>query len=178
MKTLTSLLLVAFVVFAADDKEKDKVESGPKVDSKVAELKPHFVTGTHEGKEADIPGERKDETTLYFFVNTQKFDRPVFRMMKDVDNKLGETNAKAAGYAVWVGCKEDKEKERVPAISQSAKFAKIDIARMETATPEGWGINDEASLTAVVVKKGKVSKVFAWRSVNEKDSAKVLEAIK
>lgn len=168
MTTLAMLMLL----IAAD------VESGPKVDSKVADLKVTFVTGTHEGKEVDIPGERKDEPTVYFFVNTAKFDRPVYRFMKAVDDKLGETNAKAAGFAVWVGVEKDKEKERLPLIAQSAKFAKCDIAWIKTSTPEGWGLNDDAHLTVVIVKAGKVTKTFAWKSVNETDAKAVLDAVK
>lgn len=172
MNLLTPFLLLAGTVSFAD------VESGPKVDSKVSELKATFVTGAHEGKEIDAASERKDEPTIYFFVNYAKFDRPVYRLMKDVDGKLSETNAKAAGAAVWVGVSEDKQKERLSAISQSARFAKIDIAWIRTGTPEGWGLNDDACLTVVVVKERKVTKVFAWKSVNETDSKAVLEAIK
>jgi hypothetical protein len=154
------------------------VESGPKADTKVAELKVTFVTGANEGKEIDLPGERKDDPTVYFFVNAAKFDRPVYRMMKAVDEKLGDANAKAAGFAVWVGVETDKQKERLPLIAQSAKFAKCEIAWITTGTPEGWGLNDDAHLTVVIVKDKKVTKTFAWKSVNETDAKAVLEAVK
>jgi hypothetical protein len=153
------------------------VESGPKVDAKIAELKVTFVTGTNEKKEIDLAADRKDEPTVYFFVNTAKFDRPVYRFMKEVDSKLAETNEKAHGYAIWIAPPDD-QKRRLTPISESAKFAKTDIGWIAKATPEGWGLNDDAHLTVVVAKKAKVAKVFAWKSVNETDAKAVLEAIK
>jgi hypothetical protein len=172
MKSLAAFLMLAFVATAAD------VESGPKADAKVPELKATFATGTHEGKEIDIPSERKDEPTVYIFVTSSKFDRPVFRFIKELDGKLGETNEKAAAFAIWVGGDAEKHKDYLPKVSGSLKGVKTDLAWTTNATPEGWGLNDEATLTVVVVKAKKVSKVFAWRSVNEKDAAKVLEVVK
>lgn len=172
MKSLAALLMLTFAATAAD------VESGPKTDAAVPELKVTFVTGTHEGKEIDLPGERKDEPTVYLFVNNGKFDRPVFRFIKELDSKLGETNGKAAAFAIWVGGKAEKHKDYLPKVAGYFKGGKLDVAWSTNATPEGWGLNDDATLTVVVAKSKKVNKVFAWRSVNEKDVPKVLEAMK
>ncbi len=171
MRSLIVLTLFAGVAMA-------DVESGPKPDAKVADLKVTFATGANEGKEMNIPGERKDEPTVYLFVNSSKFSRPIAQFMRQLDGKLGETNAKAYAYAVWVGAEGDKTKDYLPRVNESIKLTKTDMAWTKTAAPEGWGLNDDAHLTVVVTKDKKVSKVFAWISVSDKDVPKVLEAVK
>jgi len=171
MRTLAVLMLLAAAAVA-------DVESGPKPDAAVPELKVTFATGTNEAKEVNVPGERKDEPTVYLFVNSGKFSRPVGRFLKVLDEKIGDANGKAHAYAVWVGADAEKTNDYLPKVNESMKFTKTDLAWTKTATPEGWGLNDDAHLTVVVTKGKKVFKVFAWVSVSEKDVPKVLEAVK
>jgi hypothetical protein len=44
--------------------------------------------------------------------------------------------------------------------------------------PKDWGINTDAHLTAVVANKGRMAKVFGYRSINETDVPAVREALK
>lgn len=169
---LMALVLTAGTITAAD------VESGPKEKADIPALKVTFATGTHEGKEIDLPGERKDAATVYLFITSDKFDRPVARFIKELDGKLGTANDKAVAYAVWVGGEAERSREYLPRVNQSLKFEKTELAWTTDKTPEGWGLNDEASLTVVVAKEKKAAKVFAWRSVNETDVKNVLEALK
>jgi hypothetical protein len=154
------------------------VESGPKKDSDAAALKVSFVTGPHEGKEVDIVAERKAEPTVYLFATSDKFSRPVARFMRELDTKIGDANAKALVVAAWTGGDAEKHKDYLPKVQQSLKFEKTQLGYLSTATPEGWGLNSDASLTVVVVMDKKVAAVFASASVNEKDVEKVLAAVK
>ena len=43
---------------------------------------------------------------------------------------------------------------------------------------DGWAINGDTHITAVVVHKGKVAKSFAYVSVNEKDVREVMAELK
>lgn len=169
---LIALVLTAVTSTAAD------VESGPKEQADIPALKVTFATGTHEGKEIDLPGERKDAPTIYLFITSDKFDRPVGRFVKELDRKLGAASDTALAYAVWVGGEAERSREYLPRVNQSLKFEKTELAWTTDKTPEGWGLNDEASLTVVVAKGKKAARVFAWRSVNETDVPKVLEALK
>ena len=76
------------------------MESGPKAGEKVGELKVFAVAGPVEGKEVDYAAERKDAPTVYLFVNAEKFDRPMARLLKTVDGKLGEVDDKALALDV------------------------------------------------------------------------------
>ena len=66
MKRIALLFLLAFAPVAFAD-----VESGPKEGEKIAELKALGVIGLQAGKEADFAAERKDEVTVYLFINSE-----------------------------------------------------------------------------------------------------------
>ncbi len=156
------------------------VESGPKAGEKVGALKVHAVAGTIEDKEVDYAKERKDEPTVYLFVNAEKFSRPMNRFMKELDGKLGDATDKALSVAVWVGGEFDKNKEFLPKVQKSVSYEKTALTAFngDATGPTGWGINSAAHLTVVVVTGGKVVKSFAYESVNNTDVKSVMNALK
>lgn len=154
------------------------VESGPKAGEAVPKLPVFAVAGTVEGKQLDFAAERKDAPTVYLFVTAEKFSRPMARFMREIDGKLAETAEKAEAVAVWVGGEADKNKEFLPRAQMSLKFAHTALTVSEAASPDGWGINGDAHLTAVVAVGGKVVKSFPFVSVNETDAPAVLDALK
>ncbi len=167
-----SILLVAGSAFA-------DVESGPEVGDKVGALKVHAVTGTIEDKEVDYAKERKDEPTIYFFVNAEKFSRPMNKYMLTVDGKLADAGEKVMAVIVWCGGDFDKNKEYMPKLQKSVSYAKsaLTVYNGDANGPNGWGVNSAAHLTAVVVVGGKVVKSFAYESVNDTDAKDVLESL-
>jgi hypothetical protein len=172
MKYLSLVTLFLFAGFAHAD-----VESGPKAGEKVGELKVSAVSGANEGKELDYAAERKDAPTIYVFVNYEKLSRPMARFMKKIDEKVAESDDKAEAVAVWVGGDLAKKKDHIPKVNMSLKFAKTAMTLFDGDGPNGWGINNDAHLTAVVVVKGKVVKSFAYMSVNETDADSVLKEL-
>jgi hypothetical protein len=172
MKLLTTIVLLGFTAVAV----RADVESGPKADEKVGELKVAVVVGEKEGKELDIAGDRKDAPTIYLFVNAEKFSRPMARFMKKVDEKIGDANEKAEAVAVVVGGDVANWKDRLPKIQMSLKFAKTSMAVFDGSEPKGWALNTDAHLTVVLVAKGKVVKSYGFDSVNETDEKAVMEA--
>ncbi len=177
MKLFSMLVLLTAAAACRAD-----VESGPKAGEKVGEVKVTVAVGDKEGKEIDIAAERKDEPTVYLFVNAEKFSRPMARFMKKIDDKVSEAGDKAEAVAVWVGGDLAMNKERLPKINMSMKFTKTALTVFDGPGPNGWGINTDAHLTAVVVVKGKVVKSFAFVSLNEKDeeavTAELMKAVK
>ena len=88
---------------------------------------------------------------------------------------------KAAIVAVWLGEKAfDKHKEYLPKFQMSLKLEKTSLATFdgETSGPNNWAVNSDVHLTVVLVNKGKVTKSFAFTSVNETDVKAVLEELK
>ena len=161
-------------------------ESGPKAGDKVPALKAFGVVGKVEGKEADLAADRKDEPTVYIFVQATDGGvpvggRPAARFMKELDTRIGGAADRAAVVAVWLGEKAfDKHKEYLPKFQMSLKLDKTALAAFDgqRSGPDNWGVNADAHLTVVVVNKGRVAKSFAFTSVNETDVKPVLEELK
>lgn len=175
---MTRRLLTLTAVLLACGWANADVESGPKAGEKVGELKAHAMTGTNEGKEVDLTAERKDEPTVYLFVNAEKFGRPTHQYIKTLDGKLPGVSDKAAAVAVWVTADADKSKEYLPKIKQYYNSTALAVFGGGANGPNGWGVNEAAHLTAVVVVKGKVVKSFAYESLNAKDADAVEAELK
>src|SRR5262245_62638259 len=105
--TLT-LVLIAFPIFA-------DVASGPKEGDKAPELKVYAVTGESKEKDVNYTELRKDKPTVYVFVRADKWDRPMFRFVKTLDEKLGDAGLVVA---VWLRDDADKSKQDLPDIWQ------------------------------------------------------------
>ncbi|MBX9584263.1 MAG: hypothetical protein K2X87_28520 [Gemmataceae bacterium] len=174
---MTALTLAAVLLAASLD-----IESGPKAGEKVPALKAFGLVGPVEGKETDYAADRKDAPTVYLFVQAEHFSRPMARFIKTLDGQVTGIDDKARVVAVWVGDKETfaKTKERLPLVQMSIKLENTSMAAFDgdKTGPDGWGINPDAHLTAVVVAKGTVAKAFAFVSVNETDVRPVLAELK
>ncbi|MFO0797342.1 MAG: hypothetical protein U0804_07675 [Gemmataceae bacterium] len=172
--------LAALVVLATGSAQD--IDSGPKAGEKVTTLKAYGLVGAVEGKEADFAAERKDDPTVYLFVQSEHFGRPMARFIKVLDEKLKTANEKAGVVAVWIGDKEAfaKNKDYLPRVQMSLKLENTAYAAHEgeKSGPNGWGLNADAHVTVVVADKGKVAKSFAFVSVNETDVRSVLAAVK
>ena len=173
--TIASILLFVLAGRASAD-----VESGPKAGDKVAPLKVFAVTGAIEGKDVDYAKERKDEPTIYFFVNAEKFSRPINKFMLAIDGKLADAGDKALAVMVWMGGDFEKNKEYMPKLQKAVSYSKsaLTVFDGDANGPKDWGLNSAAHVTVVVVNAGKVVKTFAYESVNDTDAKDVLEALK
>ncbi len=145
------------------------IESGPAKGDKAAALKVLAVTGDHENKELDYAAERKGKPTIYLFVQADRWDRPVARCLRTLDESLGKIGGESRAVAVWLTDDADKSKEYLPKAQKSLKFEQtaLTVYRGQTSGPDGWGVNTDASLTVVIVNGGKVAASFGYRSVNE-----------
>lgn len=156
----------------------NKVESGPKADAKIPALKATFASGKYETQEIDIAGERKNDPTIYLFINNEKFDRPTGKLIRTIDSSLESMDEKMHAYAIWVGGDANVHRERLSRIHQSLKFEKTDLGWPSDAKLEEWNISPDAILTIVVAKDGKVAKTFGWKTIQEGDYRKILQDLK
>jgi hypothetical protein len=171
------LLALSLLVLAPPARAQD-VTSGPEKGAKVPALKVYDTTGAHKDKEVDYAADRKDKPTVYLFVNAEKFDRPMNRYMKALDGAVKKDVEGGYVIAVWLTRDADKAKEYLPKVQQSVGYEATALAVFpDTAGPEGWNINADAHLTAVVVSKGRVAAVFGYRSLNETDVPAVKQAL-
>ena len=180
---LVAILTVAFAI-GADTAFQD-VASGPKVGDKVPALKVYAVVGKIEDKEADYAAERKDNPTIYVFVKSKEGGipeggRPAGRFMKELDKVVKDVDAEGYVVTVWLTDDEQKTKDYLPRIQMSLKFENTGLSYFQGGlkSPDHWGINTDAHVTAVVAAKGKVAATFGYMSLNETDVPKVQEALK
>jgi hypothetical protein len=174
-RLLCVLVATACVVVARAD-----VASGPKAGDKVEDFKAFGVVGSIEGKEGSYVQERKDEPTVFVFVQQEHWSRPMARFMKTLDGDAKGANEKTAVVAVWLTEKPDAAKDYLPKAQMSLSFTNtsLGVFEGEKTGPNNWGINADAHCTVVVTKGGKVIESIALESVNETDAKKVIEALK
>jgi hypothetical protein len=155
------------------------VVSGPEKGKRVPVLKVFDATGAHKGKEVDYARERQDKPTVYAFIQADKWDRPMARFLRDLEEAVRKENADAYVVAVWLTDNVDKTKEYLPVAQQSLKLHTTALACFpgEKAGPAGWNVNADAHLTAVVAVQGKVAATFGYQSINETNVPEVHKAL-
>jgi hypothetical protein len=156
-----------------------EVVSGPEKGKAVPALKVFDATGPNKGKEVDYKADRKAKPTVYVFIQADKWDRPMARFLRGLDEAASKEGEDTAVVAVWLTEDADKTKDYLPRAQQSLQFQATALTCFTGPKegPEGWGINADAHLTAAVVNKGKVAATFAYRSVNETDVPAVRKAL-
>src|SRR5215207_5772027 len=93
MKYLPMVCLGVIAFAAVPAPVRAQVESGPAANSKVEPLKVAVATGDDAGKNVDFADRRKKETTVFIFVQADKWDRPLARFLKVLDQELGKDRA-------------------------------------------------------------------------------------
>lgn len=153
---------------------RGEVPSGPQPGQAAAALKAFAITGDPKERDVEFASVVKETPTIVVFVVAKEFDRPMFRFLKTLDGDLPNGTRL---LAVWLADDAAKSKEYLPKITQY--FNRATLAVFDgVAGPDGWGVNLDARLTAVVLKNGKAVKSFGYVSLNETNVPEVLEALK
>ena len=98
------------------------VTSGPEKGKGVPALKVFDATGTHKDKEVDYAAERKGKQTVFVFIQADKWDRPMARFLKQLDEAVQKEVEGGYVVAVWLTDSPDKTKEYLPVAQQSLQF--------------------------------------------------------
>ena len=178
MKSLPGLLVLGGLLIASRAGGQD-LDSGPDRGKQVPVLKVFDVTGPNKGKEIDYAGERKGRLTIYIFIQADKWDRPMARFLKRLDEAVQKEHEEAVVVAVWLTDNVDKTKEYLPLAQQSLQFQTTVLACFtgEKTGPNEWNVNADTHLTVVVANRAKVAATFAYRSLNETNVPDVGEAL-
>ncbi len=174
LRLASSLLLISTTLALA------AIESGPAVDSALPELKADAVTGDDAGKKITFTTTRKAKPTVYVFIRSDKFDRPIARYLKVLDKALAELGKGTHIVAVWITDDADKTREYLPKVQQSMKFEATTLALYaeDKLGPNAWALNDRAHVTTIVTDGVKVKARFAEQSLNETNVPEVTAALK
>jgi hypothetical protein len=170
------LLLLIFPTFV----RADGVVSGPDVDKKVPSLPVYDGTGSNKEKDVDYAAERKDKLTVYIFIQADKWDRPMARFLKKLDQAIAKDNEDAYLVAVWLTNDPDKTKDYLPIAQRSLQFQATALTCFtgDKTGPKDWNINADAHLTTTIATKGKVVSCSGFKSINETDVPAIMEAVK
>ena len=172
--TVLTLAILAAPLLADDD-----LTSGPKKGAKLPALKVYNCTGDDKEKTTDHVAARKDKVTLYYFINAEKFDRPMNQLLKKLDGKLADDFEGVTAVAVWLTDDEDKTKKFLPRVQMSVDYGQTTLAvHKGSEGPKGWDINSDAHLTVIVAAKGKVAERFAYKSINDTEVRKIVKELK
>ena len=138
MKIRLSVFIPAVLVFATQALAQDVV-SGPEKGKKAPALKVFDATGANKDKEIDYAAERKDKPTIFLIVQADKWDRPMARFLRKLDEAVIKESADAYVVAVWLTDDVDKTKSYLPVAQQSLKLQNSALTCFtgEKAGPEG-----------------------------------------
>ncbi len=176
-------VLFALFAFAAVTPHAlaEDVSSGPDPKQKVAPLKVFDVTGEHASQQVDYPAKRGVKPTVYLFVPADKWSRPTARFIRKLDELVAEHGKDLYMVAVWLTEDKQKSKTYLPRAQRSIKLKATALTVFEgdkSGPAEGWIVNPDADVTAVVAVKGKVVKSFGFVSANETVVQKVWKVAK
>jgi hypothetical protein len=156
------------------------VAAGPEVGKSVPVLKIQAMTSDGQYQEADGATAAAEKPVVYLLVQHSKWDRPIARFLKALDDKLRDTSATAVAYGVFLSSDAEQVKEYLPRANQSLKFQHTTLASYtdDGNGPADWNVSGDASLTVAVAHQGKIAATFSYVSTNETDVPAVLEALK
>jgi hypothetical protein len=139
-------------------------------------LKVFVATGDQAGQEVDYVAAREGKPTIYAFVQADKWDRPVARFLRTLDEELSKDRKEIALVIVWLTDDVEKGKDYLPRAQESVKLAQ-GVWTVYPGTkdgPGGWGLNDSLHLTAVIADQGEARAGLGYRSLNETNVPEVL----
>src|SRR5262245_52217674 len=105
-----------------------QTDSGPKAGEKVEPLKALLAVGDDAGKEKDLAAEQAKKTAVFVFVQAEKFDRPMARFLRDLDQELSKNRTDVRILGVWLTDDVDKSKDYLPRAQESLKLQQTTLA--------------------------------------------------
>lgn len=180
MSVITRIVFVAVCCLMLTVTAMADVNSGPKVGEKVAKLKVVVTTGDDAGKEIEVAERHKGKPTIVVFVQAERWDRPMARYLRTLDQELLKNRSDVRLVAVWLTDDIEKSKEYLPRAQQSLKLEQTDwcVFVGDKNGPPDWTINADAHLTAVLISENQIDATIGYRSLNETDVPEVLKKLK
>ena len=155
------------------------VRSGPETDKDVPALEVFGIVGKVTEESVDYVKTREDRPTVYFFVDSDKWSRPIARLMRKLDTDLAANVNDVYQVAIWLTDDTVAAKEYLNRVNISLKMEQtaLTVYEGDKTGPPDWSINDQADCTVVVVHEGKVVATFGFVSANDTDADQVLETL-
>ena len=91
MTRFPTILVAACIFFPAA--LHAQTNSGPSTGSKIEPLKVFAITGDNAGEELDFAAKHAGKPAIFLFIQAEKFDRPIARFLKVLDQELSKDRA-------------------------------------------------------------------------------------
>lgn len=171
--------MLAILVCTLVALNEEDIKAGPEVGKPVPELKLMQIHGDQAGKDVDAAELAKTSPTIFVTVRKDKWDRPVARVLKQLDEAAIKQDNKARIVLVWVSKDTEHAKEYLPRAQQSLKLqaSSWNLYNGEVYDAAGWQLSGDGPLNIIVAKGGKVSWGRAFGSVDEIIVGKVIAAL-
>jgi hypothetical protein len=164
-----SMLMLLIVLGAADE----GTAVGPEVGKQVPSLKTVQIAGEQRGKEVNWKQESKDKPTIFIFIRSDKWDRPLARVLRLVDESVAQDRQNASPGAqvalIWVTKDVDKAKEYLPRVQQSIKLqaSNWNVFEGELYDVEGWVLSGDSTINVIIAKENKIAWGRAFQNVSD-----------
>ncbi len=158
----------------------DAADSGPEAGTATEAFEVSAVLGEVQNETVDFVKRRDGKPTVWYFVPHEKWSRPSARLLRRLDERVGDVAADSRIVAIWLTDDDESARNYLQRAQNSLKFARTDFAvYKENATGPGtWGLNTEVDTTVVVTRGGKVIKSFAVVSPNETVADEILSVLR
>jgi hypothetical protein len=143
----------------------------------VSKLESVVCVGDQAGEKQELAESRGKNPTIYFFIQAEHWDRPIARLLRELDIKVKDGVSDGRIVAVWLSNNEvDRFREHLPRVQQSLRLAMTTYAVWpgDPFGPAAWNINRDDHVTIVTARDGKIIGRHAYKSTNEGDAAKIL----
>jgi hypothetical protein len=150
------------------------IESGPAVGEEFSPLMGQVIADGKADAAADLLPAHLKYPTLYVFISGAKFERPAAAYLREIDalaQQLQRKEPLSQMVVIWLADDIAAGTERILRVQQALQFTATQwaIHPGPAAGPEGWKINERATVTVVVGHREKVAATFAYDSVNATD---------
>lgn len=173
---ITSLIMQFSIAIAFTSFFGHATADEPKSAS-VPALNAVVCVGEDAGQKSDLAKTRATSPTIYMFIQGDKWDRPIARLLRELDTKVKDDISDGRVIAIWLSNNEvDRYKEHLPRVQQSLKLAMTTYAVWpgDPFGPAAWNINRDDHVTVVTTRDGKIRGRHTFQSTNEGDAPKIL----
>ncbi|MFM7540101.1 MAG: hypothetical protein ACKO9Z_10625 [Planctomycetota bacterium] len=150
-------------------------EPGPGAGKPCPALRAHMVK---KDESADLLAGRMEAPSVVVLVRAEKFDRPLARVLRELDRESFRVNPDARVLMVFLASDRKMWRERLVLVDKSLQLDNTILGVTdEEKLMSDWGASVDHAATVVVVSQGKVIKGFGFASGADGESAVVLKAI-
>jgi hypothetical protein len=160
----------------AASQARAQLNSGPDPGTDISPLRVAVITGENAGETLDVAQRRGAMPAVYIFIQADKWDRPLARFLRALDDDLRKDRTDIAVIVTWLTDDAEAAKNYLPKAQQSLQLAQTSLAVFlgDKNGPSGWSIHTGAHLTAVIASDSRVVAKFAFRSLNETNVPEVV----